>query len=197
MIRGQGFCMLMYTTMHTTLPTCRLGLLWKHCYFNSHILTHLLFSCAYWTQFISSDWKHSCKRYMEKRSTVFVSFGFFSSFYLNTYLQLKYFWVPGVSTFLHSQLCNPWQSQIPHPPPAPQIQWTLWKASCPNCLDNVLWWISCPTRAVYQLYSKESWLHRKTTRSTHINSYIINLLAAWMHRKLCGPFPFISIQSKW
>lgn len=117
----------------------------------------------------------ACKHYMEKRATVLFHLVFFSSFYLNTYLQLKYFWVPGVSTFLHSQLCNPWQSQIPHPPLAPQIQWTLWKASCPNCLDNVLWWISCPTRAVYQLYSKESWLGTEKQHDPHASIAILSI----------------------
>lgn len=41
---------------------------------------------------------------------------FFPPFLLYPYLQLKYFWVPRVSTFLHSQLSNPWQLQFPHPP---------------------------------------------------------------------------------
>lgn len=46
----------------------------------------------------------------------FILFFFPPPFHLYPYLQLKYFWVPRVSTFLHSQLSNPWQLQFPHPP---------------------------------------------------------------------------------
>lgn len=60
--------------MRTTLSTCRLGPFWKHCYFNSYIMTHPLLYCVYWTQFNRQIQKH----YMEKRTSFcFIWFWFF------------------------------------------------------------------------------------------------------------------------
>lgn len=66
--------------------------------------------------------KHSCKRKtLHLLFTRWLVFPFIWFLFPippqpSLYLQLKYFWVPRASTFLHSQLCNPWQSQLPHPP---------------------------------------------------------------------------------
>ena len=172
--RGQSFCWIICLCFTSHSPTT---VLFSFFYFSRgtgpniklrSFMTHAAYLCYFHSHTkntTGSDtplWQHGCKNYVEGKTLhlFFYSVAGFPFHFLflfpilprpSLYLQLKYFWVPRASTFLHSQLCNPWQSQFPHPPLTPQTPWTLWEASCPSCLGNVLWWLGCPTRPVNKL----------------------------------------------
>lgn len=100
--------------------------------------------------------------------------------YQKLYLQLKCFWVLGVSTFLYSQLCNFWQLHFPHPPSdslnAPNTRWGKLSRLSMQC-SLVNWWpiqIGLNSKQTVAWHCKRP-PHDVTSRIYHILQFIVEL----------------------